>query len=162
MATHKRSSTRRTWVIAAVIAALVAGGTALGLSLGGGNDNAVASTPVKAPTVPAPKVSPIRATFVEARETTFYRLTVRTPEKVTYSWGLAAPKDDPSCNDFEVLKPGLAAWHHGGDQGCSHASTQHEGTVSVVVSTPDWICRASFFGTLTGTGDLPELCVASS
>jgi hypothetical protein len=173
---------RALWIAAAVlVAAIAAGGTALGLSLGGGSDSGNAATgsasvPTTAPIAPtttststeqkappSPTLTAIRATFVEAEKTTFYRIGVRgTKEKVDYSWSLQAPKSDTGCNNFEVLGPGLAAWHHGGDQGCSHVGIQHEGTVSVRVETPSWICHASFFGSLTRSGPPAGACAIKS
>lgn len=170
----QRRLPRRWLAAAAAVIALAAAGTAIGLTMGGDDTSSAeptpsASVPTTAPVAPtdtskptpaAPEITPIRAVFAEALKTTFYDVRAFGPEKVTYKWSLKPPADDPNCNQFEVVKPSRAAWHHGGDRGCSHVGIQHNGTVTVVITTPAWFCTVVFAGSLTRTGAPPAPCGA--
>jgi len=168
-----RPQLNRRWVLAAaaVVAAIV---IALVLALAGGGKKkpaaaAAATTTVatttSAPTTtaaavpPAPKLSAVHAVFVEAQRETTYAISA-TGSNVSYAWQLTPPKDNPTCNKFAQVpgKPNEAVWHHSSTDGCTHNGFQHLGLVTVTVSTPDWQCVATFFGTLTHSGPPPQRC----
>ena len=109
----------------------------------------------------APKLSPVSATFVESQRATYYTILVNDPaESATYAWRLQTPPGNPTCNDFHQLatQPNEAIWHHADTDGCTHNGTQHDGTVYVTITTAHWRCTASFFGTLTHTGQPNQTC----
>jgi hypothetical protein len=119
------------------------------------------AAPVAGPA--APKVSPVQAVFVEGQRATFYSVAVAAPGQgtVRYEWRLTPPKDNRGCNKFSTV-PGSrikAVWHHADTDGCTHNGFQHNGTVTVTVTTAAWRCVATFFGTLTKTGPPAQRCV---
>jgi hypothetical protein len=168
----RRSVDKRLLVGAAVVVVLIGAGIAL--AVGGGDKKKAAPVIVTSTTSPltvsvtapvaqvqAPEVSPVQAEFIEAQKTTFYAVSVAAPgQVVSYAWRLSPPKNDPSCNKFAPVpgSPNKAAWHHGGTDGCSHFGIQHEGTVTVVVTTAAFRCVATFFGTLTKSGPPARRC----
>ena len=104
--------------------------------------------------VPAPpSVSPLHSTFNPAHKATFYSIKVAAAHqgKLIYSWHLAPPKGNASCNKFGSIfgSPNRAVWHHAATDGCTHLGVQHLGTVTVTIRSRYWQCTASFFGTLT-------------
>ena len=166
--TPRRRRVRTRWIVA-VVAALVAAVLAavFGVVLSGGSAKPTLS-PVQAATTVSggaaaakPVMKPVSASFSEAQRATFYTVSLASGESATYSWRLQPPKDNTSCNDFHQLsdKPNEAVWHHAATDGCTHLGFQHLGTVVVTVTTPDWSCTESFFGTLTRTGAHNERCV---
>jgi hypothetical protein len=173
-APRKRRPPRRT-LISAAIAIVMLVALAAALATRGGDtarppEPAGAATPSPAPSAPtqqraptpvpsAPKVSPIHSSFVEAQKTTFYTIDVAAKGQGTpkVEWRLATPPGNPTCNDFEVLAPEKAAWHHGGSD-CVHNGFQHAGTVTATVTTTAWRCVATFFGTLTKSGPPAQRC----
>jgi hypothetical protein len=172
-ATPRRSLDKRV-VIGAVLALLLLVGGAIALATGGGGRPSepvvvtlstpnVISVSVSAPTaVPAaPRLSPVQATFVEAQRATFYAISVAAPDAVSYAWRLTPPKDNPGCNKFGTVagSPNKAVWHHADTDGCTHVGFQHDGTVTVTVTTNDWKCVATFFGTLSKSGPPAQKCV---
>ena len=118
------------------------------------------ATPVAKPS--APKVSPVQAVFVETQRATFYAVAVAAPGQgpVSYAWRLTPPKDNPGCNNFAPVpdSPSKSVWHHADTDGCAHTGFQHNGTVTVVVTTTAWRCVATFFGTLTKSGPPAQRC----
>ena len=117
---------------------------------------------------PPPTIKPIQAEFVEGVTYTQYDVTVETSRgTIDYAWSLTPPADDPGCNKIEQLAaPRYARWHHGTADGCTHMGTSHNGVVKVVATVHwpevprDWVCTATYNGTLSGTGPQPEPCVA--
>ena len=111
-----------------------------------------------------PVVSPITANFVSEQSETVYTITASDPDgdRLLRDWKLTPPAADPTCNDFtfDSSTPNEAIWHHGNDNGCDHSKEGprgHLGTVTVAVSDEHWTCTASYFGTISGTGD-PATC----
>ncbi len=150
---------------------LLGGGLTVATSRSGSaSQPVVAAAPVPAPhttvsatiAVPAaaPQVSPVRATFVEAQRATFYAVAVVAQGTVSYAWHLTPPKGNAGCNRFAPVpgSPNKAVWHHADTDGCAHTGFQHNGTVSVTVTTKDWKCTATFFGTLTKSGPPAQRC----
>jgi hypothetical protein len=168
----RRSVDKRLLVGAALVVLLI--GVGVALAVGGGSKKKAAavvlptttnkvSVSVAAPvaTPKAPKVSPVQATFVEAQRATFYAVNVAAPgQTVTYAWRLTPPKDNPTCTKFAPVpgSPNKAVWHHADTDSCAHTGFQHNGTVTVVVTTPAWRCAATFFGTLTKSGPPAQRC----
>jgi len=111
---------------------------------------------------PAPKLSPVNAVFDPTQRATFYTVSVTVSGQGTpaYTWRLSPPKDNPGCNKFAQVPgmPNEAVWHHADTDGCTHLGIQHDGTVYVTVTTTDWQCTQSFFGTLTKTGTSAQRC----
>jgi hypothetical protein len=79
-------------------------------------------------------------------------------EAATHADAAAREVERGRIKEVIAGKPSRAAWHHGGTQGCSHFGIQHNGTVSVVISTPSWSCYVVFVGSLTRTGPPPTPC----
>jgi hypothetical protein len=173
---RRRRGFDRRWLI---LAALVLVGAVVGIVLavaGGGSKKAATTTtttlaPTTAPTTttpapakvpPAPKLTPVKATFVEADRATFYTVSVVPSGKavLTYQWKLIAPSDNPTCNKLLPVagKANEVVWHHASTDGCSHNGPQHLGTVEVTIVTQGWHCTATFFGTLTNTGPRAQRC----
>lgn len=116
---------------------------------------------------PPPTIKPIFAESTEGVTYTQYSVTVEAlPGRgIDYAWSLTPPADDPGCNKLEQLEsPRYARWHHGNADGCTHAGTNHNGTVKVVATVHwpekkrDWICTATYTGTHGGTGPEPGPC----
>jgi hypothetical protein len=109
-----------------------------------------------------PSLQPIQATFNPGAQATEYTIQASDPDgaTLTYSWTLAPPQDEPTCNEFfsDPANPARAVWAHGEDNGCTHASPRHNGVVTVVITDPNWRCTATYPGTLTGTGPSPPPC----
>jgi hypothetical protein len=171
-ATTARPRVQRRWLVAAALVA-VAIIIALVIASGGSKKSAppaaaAATTqqqttaPVStAPTVaPAPKLTPVHAEFVEAQRETVYTISATGGGAATYRWQLTPPKGNPTCNKFAPVpdKPNEAVWHHADTDGCTHTGFQHLGLVTVTVTTADWECTATFFGTLTKNGPPPQRC----
>lgn len=123
---------------------------------------ATTTTAAPAPAAPQPKLSPVKGVFDPAQRATFYTVTVTSAGQgaPTYTWRLAPPKNDPGCNRFAPVpgSPDEAVWHHADTDGCAHIGIQHTGTVTVTVTTADWQCMQSFFGTLTHDGTAAQRC----
>jgi len=180
----RRPQLRGRQLVAAVIV-IAAGALAIVLATGGSKKKAAVAAPTTpaatttvAPTTtvarpkpkprpkpvvkPEPKLSPVKAVFEESQRATFYTesVTVAGQGTPTYTWRLSPPKDNPACNDFAPVlgSPNEAVWHHADTDGCRHNGIQHDGTVYVTVTTNDWVCTQSFFGTLTRTGSSAQTC----
>ncbi|MHB8644051.1 MAG: hypothetical protein ACYDA3_14335 [Gaiellaceae bacterium] len=171
-ATTAHPRLQRRWLVAAALVA-VAIIIALVISLASGGSKktvppATAATTQQAPSTaaatptvaPAPKLTPVHAEFVEAQRETVYTISATGGGAATYSWQLTPPKGNPGCNRFAPVsgKPNEAVWHHADTDGCTHTDFQHEGLVTVTVTTADWKCTATFFGTLTKNGPAPQRC----
>lgn len=120
----------------------------------------------------APTISKMHAEFVEAERATHYTVVVTTPAGTpTATWTLKPPEDNPTCTAFAAV-PGAkavangvqfeAVWKHADADGCSHASTQHLGTVTATVKEGPWICKSAYLGTLTNDGPAPGPCARPS
>jgi hypothetical protein len=112
---------------------------------------------------PAPKVGPIVADFRQDDFATYYSIdaTPAPGEKLTFYWHLQPPSVDPKCNSFRqsATAEDHAVWKHGDEDGCDHAKMGprgHRGVVTVTISQGSWVCRASYSGTISGTGDAAE------
>lgn len=125
--------------------------------------------PEQPPGEPAPTIKPIQAEFVDGTTFTQYQVTVdaSSGRAIDYAWSLTPPPGDPTCNKLEQqAAPRYANWYHATADGCSHTGTQHDGVVKVVATVHwpevprDWVCTATYNGTLSGTGPQPEPCVA--
>ena len=104
-----------------------------------------------------PKLTPIKAVFVQKAFATNYSASATDPDgdKLTLSWQLSATDADPKCNKFATVTPTKAIWHHGDKDGCNHAvqgPRGHKGIVHFYVSDGTWICTEQYDGTITGTG----------
>lgn len=113
-----------------------------------------------------PKLTPIQATFVQTAFATIYTASATDPDgdKLTTSWLLAPPAQDPHCNKLVTLLPTKAEWHHGNQDNCNHAvqgPRGHKGTVRWVVSDGTWICTETYDGTISGTGGA-AVCLKSA
>jgi len=120
----------------------------------------------------APTLSRISAVFDEGAKATYYTATLTPPGSAgivgspKFAWSLVPPPDDPGCKKFSQMpgKAGESVWYHAQEDGCSHLSFMHNGTVSVQVTVTlsndnrPWVCNASYFGTLTGQGSDESLC----
>lgn len=168
---------RTRWLVAAAVGLVAAAGVVIAFAVSGGSEKQAAPTTSPPPTTspqttappsppPAPKVSPVKAEFVEGQKATFYAVAVRATRQgaPTYAWHLSPPADDPGCNRFGPVpgSPARAVWHHADTDGCSHTGTEHLGTVTVTITTTVWRCTATFVGTLTRTGTPPQRCVQIS
>jgi hypothetical protein len=104
-------------------------------------------------------VGQIQATFVESESATLYTISASSPgASLTYQWRLIPPSGDPTCNKFHS-SGNTAAWHHGDLDGCNHkvqVAQGHPGTVIVTVSNGGFTCTATYFGTISGRGPLPQ------
>ena len=162
---------RGRWIaVAAVVVVAAAAGIAIALDGGSSKPKPVVTEAVTqtapAPTTTAagvpkkPELAGVMANFDPARGATFYSVAVGSPEPVTYRWSLSPPKDNPGCNEFGPVPghPNQAVWHHADTDGCTHLGVQHDGIVSVRVTTAHWTCRESFFGTLTRVGTGRATC----
>ena len=106
-----------------------------------------------------PKLTPIKAVFVQKAFATNYTASATDPDgdKLTMTWTLAAPTQDPKCKKFVTVSPTSAVWHHGDKDGCNHAvqgPRGHKGIVHFYVSDGTYVCTESYDGTLTGTGGI--------
>ncbi len=173
---RSRGHGRTRWLVAAALAVVAAAGIAIAVATSGGSEEPAAvstspppppatttqaSVPTPAPP-PAPEVSAVEAVFDEGQRATFYSVAVsaRRQGEPTYAWHLTPPADDPGCNRFAPVpgSPGRAVWHHADTDGCSHAGSEHAGTVTVTITTSAWKCTATFEGTETRTGPPPQRC----
>jgi hypothetical protein len=108
------------------------------------------------------EVGPIVANFVQADFATYYSIEV-TPvgaaSDVKVVWRLEPPKADPKCNAFTQSASDrfAAVWKHNATDGCTHAHQEgprgHAGRVMVTVGDGVMECRATYSGTVSGTGD---------
>jgi hypothetical protein len=93
---------------------------------------------------------------------TSYTVAVSATGQVepTYAWKLTPPADEPDCDEFGPVpgEPERAVWRHSAADGCTRAGSDHDGTVTVVVTTDAWECTASFTGSGTATGPPVERC----
>ena len=152
-------------IILALVIALAAGGSKKTTPPAAAATTQQQTTPSVAQTVkPAvaaiPKLTPVHAEFVEAQRETVYTISATGGGAATYRWQLTPPKDNPTCNKFAPVadKPNEAVWRHANTDGCTHNGFQHLGLVTVTVTTADWECAATFFGTLTKNGPAPQRC----
>lgn len=171
-----RDRGRTRWAVAAALALVAAAGVAIAVAASGGSEQQAAPTTTSRPpatatapattTAPAPprapEISPIEAVFDDAQRATFYSVAASATGQgePTYTWRLTPPADDPGCNRFGPVagSPGKAVWHHADTDGCSHAGTEHPGTVTVTVTTTAWQCTVTFVGSETRTGSPEQRC----
>ena len=124
---------------------------------------ASATSEPKRPAV-GPSITAIEATFDDPLRTTFYDVSLLTPAGPTtnWQWFFEPPEDDKSCNRFEVVSEtqtiSRAAWHHADTDGCHHAGTEHNGTISVLADNGGWGCMAEITGTRTHLGPSTPPC----
>lgn len=124
------------------------------------------------------ELDPIHATFFQSLFATHYDVDGCAPRNaryLTFDWSLQPPTADPGCNHFasdvtvdifgfDDGDPDEAAWAHGDQDGCNHnvqTVQGHPGTVTVVVADGEATCTASYFGTITGTGN-PSACTRTT
>lgn len=117
----------------------------------------------------APRLQPMLGAFSSDAKATTYTVAATDPDgdKLTYSWVLDPPANDPNCDNLGHLisRQRTFVWHHGdsvasGD--CDHSvedARGHQGTVYVHVSDGVWRCTAVYDGTVSGAGPRPEPCV---
>lgn len=113
-----------------------------------------------------PKLTPIQATFVQTAFATTYTASATDPDgdKLTTSWSLVPPAQDPHCNKFLTLLPTKAVWHHGDQDNCNHGVQGphgHKGIVRWAVSDGTWVCAETYDGTVSGAGGAAA-CVKSA
>ena len=104
-----------------------------------------------------PKLTPIKAVFDQSAFATNYSASATDPDgdKLTMTWTLSAPTQDPKCNKFATVSSTKAIWHHGDRDGCNHAvqgPRGHKGIVHFYVGDGTWVCTESYDGSITGTG----------
>ena len=110
------------------------------------------------------EITAIKATFNEQEQLTTYSVDLIFPyvlhmpkdftTKVT--WSLKPPGADPGCDLFYGFGYS-ATWQHGDKDGCNHkiyGGAGHPGTVRIeVTDNYGGRCVASYYGTISGTGD---------
>ena len=118
-------------------------------------------------TTAPPSLSPITATFVQSAYSTYYEIKATNPAGLSYQWSVSIPTDPGCAAGFKghTPSPNGASWYHQDEKEggpCNHSGADyspafgHPGTVTVIVTSPEWSCTASYHGTLTGTGSPPQ------
>lgn len=104
---------------------------------------------------PPPKVGRIHAEFRPATQSTVYTINVDS-RRFGIRWFLDPPADDATCRRADAFGNEME-WRHGEKDGCTHIGTQHNGVVSVKITSGNWTCELVYEGTLTGDGP-PAVC----
>jgi hypothetical protein len=181
---HAHQRPRLVWVLVAVLAvagiaaalAISTGRSSRGAALPGAS-TAVATHPatvVGVTTIPPPPpppppaaprqpvLSPVTVVFDPVQRETTYSVTAKASGQGTpaYSWTLKPPPDNAACTKFAPVpgSPSKAVWHHADTDGCLHVGVQHAGWIYATITTADWVCTQSFFGTLSRTATSAERC----
>jgi hypothetical protein len=129
----------------------------------------------------APHLTPLTASFYPDQRKSVYEEHVVGPigddltfdPGTSYRWSVSIPADSRCALGFAPAapQPNQATWAHADtSEGgyCDHtvydpAHYGHPGTVTVTVSTPAWVCTATYFGTQgdgtpNGVGPEPPAC----
>jgi hypothetical protein len=129
----------------------------------------------------APTLAAIHALFDPSARATYYTVSdvtipagTKASGEPSYTWHLSPPPDDPTCNHFQTSASSTraAVWFHADvtekpEDGCHHRTQMHNGTVTVTATltlnndSRPWTCVATYFGTLSGDGDI-GLCTITA